>query len=99
MNGVKDELIIYKTICEPKFVDLKTDIAAVHTLVKEVKEAVFNGLRTDVNYVKAYIDATMEKKKRRLTNRELLMRSLAIGVGGGIFTGIAVAIVKFLLHI
>ena len=90
---------MYKIICEPRFSELKEDIGKVQGTIDEIKHAVFNGLSTDVAFVKDYIDAVKAKKKARLTGREILVRSLSISVGGSVATTIILAALRFIIHV
>jgi hypothetical protein len=96
---MEENMEMYKIICEPKFSDLKEDIGRVLKTVEELKDAVFNGLSTDVAFVKDYIDAVKAKKKARLTGREVLVRSLSVSIGGSVATTIILAALRFIIHI
>jgi hypothetical protein len=96
---MEENMEMYKIICEPKFSDLKEDIGRVLKTVEELKDAVFNGLSTDVAFVKDYIDAVKAKKKARLTGREVLVRSLSVSIGGSVATTIILAARRFIIHI
>ena len=96
---MEENMEMYKIICEPRFSELKEGIDRVQGTIDEIKHAVFNGLSTDVAFVKDYIDAVKAKKKARLTGREILVRSLSISVGGSVATMIILAALKYIIRI
>ncbi len=94
-----DTFEVYETICKDRFNKQEETLDELRDLISGLREKVFNGMSTDLTYVKEYIDTVREKQRRRLSIREVWARSIAITVGGGTFTGIAVAVAKLLLHL
>jgi hypothetical protein len=93
----KEHLEIYDKFCGPRFDKLESKIEQISSTVREMYRAIFNGFTSELKLMEQKIDGLQEWKRRRLNTREVWTRSLAITVGGGIFTALIVAFLKVVI--
>ena len=84
-----------------RFVYIKKRVEKLEDTVMVMALKVFNGFGEKINYLAQVIEelkkAVKREKIRRLTNRDVWIRSIAFSIGSGIFVGVVITLVKEVL--
>ena len=80
---------------------LEKRVEKLEDTVMEMARKVFNGFGAKIDDLAQVIEELKKDVKRdmirRLTNRDIWIRSIAVSVGGGIFVGVVITLVKEVL--
>ncbi len=81
--------------------ELEKRVAKLEDTVMEIAKKVFDGFGEKIDNLVAVINELKtdikKDKARRLSNRDIWIRSAAISVGGGTFVGVVITLVKEIL--